>query len=64
MGKAAIKVSSVDVDKLLEMLNAALAEEWLAYYQYWIGARLMEGPMRSEVEPELLVHANEELGQQ
>ena len=62
MGKAAIKVSSVDVDKLLEMLNAALAEEWLAYYQYWIGARLMEGPMRSEVEPELLVHANEELG--
>ncbi len=61
MGKEAIKVSSVDVDKLLEMLNAALSEEWLAYYQYWIGARLMEGPMRSEVEPELLVHATEEL---
>ena len=61
MGKEAIKVSSVDVDKLLEMLNAALSEEWLAYYQYWIGARLMEGPMRSEVEPELLVHADEEL---
>jgi bacterioferritin len=61
MGKEAIKISTVDLDKLLDMLNAALAEEWLAYYQYWIGARLMEGPMRSEVEPELLVHANEEL---
>ncbi|MGE4433002.1 MAG: ferritin-like domain-containing protein [Bacteroidales bacterium] len=61
MGKQAINVSSVDVRKLLDMLNAALSEEWLAYYQYWIGARLMEGPMRSEVEPELLVHANEEL---
>ena len=61
MGKEARNVSSVDVDKLIEMLNAALSEEWLAYYQYWIGARLMEGPMRSEVEPELLVHANEEL---
>ena len=61
MGKEAIKVSSVDVDKLLEMLNAALSEEWLAYYQYWIGARLMEGPMRSEVEPELLIHATQEL---
>lgn len=61
MGKEAIKVSSVDVKKLIDMLNAALSEEWLAYYQYWIGARLMEGPMRSEVEPELLVHANEEL---
>ncbi len=61
MGKHAVKVADVDVNKLIDMLNAALAEEWLAYYQYWIGARLMEGPMRSEVEPELLVHANEEL---
>ncbi|MDD4145375.1 MAG: ferritin-like domain-containing protein [Prolixibacteraceae bacterium] len=61
MGKEAIKVASVDVKKLLEMLNAALSEEWLAYYQYWIGARLMEGPMRSEVEPELLLHADQEL---
>ncbi|HPE87807.1 MAG: ferritin [Bacteroidia bacterium] len=62
MGKEGIKAASVDVDKLLTMLNAALSEEWLAYYQYWIGARMMEGPMRSEVEPELLLHADEELG--
>ncbi len=61
MGKEAIKVASVDVEKLIGLLNAALSEEWLAYYQYWIGARLMEGPMRSEVEPELLVHADQEL---
>ena len=61
MGKQAIKVASVDVKKLIKMLNAALSEEWLAYYQYWIGARLMEGPMRSEVEPELLLHADQEL---
>ena len=62
MGKQGIISASVDIEKLLEMLNAALSEEWLAYYQYWIGARLMEGPMRSEVEPELLVHADQELG--
>lgn len=61
MGKRAVTIANLDVEKLLEMLNAALAEEWLAYYQYWIGARVMEGPMRSAVEPELLVHANEEL---
>lgn len=61
MGKEAIKISSVDNGQLIQMLNAALSEEWLAYYQYWIGARLMEGPMRSEVEPELLLHANQEL---
>lgn len=62
MGKRSVKIANLDVEKLLEMLNAALAEEWLAYYQYWIGARVMEGPMRSEVEPELLIHATQELG--
>ena len=62
MGKEAKKIVTVDVAKLLEMLNAALAEEWLAYYQYWVGAKVMEGPMRSEIEPELLLHANQELG--
>jgi len=62
MGKQGIKISSVDVQDLLKQLNGALSEEWLAYYQYWIGARLMEGPMRSEVEPELLLHADQELG--
>ena len=61
MGKKAIDILSIDVEKLINMLNAALSEEWLAYYQYWIGARLMEGPMRSEIEPELLLHATQEL---
>jgi len=61
MGKEAKQVVSVDLEKLLGMLNAALAEEWLAFYQYWIGARVMEGPMRSEIEPELLLHATQEL---
>ena len=61
MGKQGIKISTVNVKELLKMLNAALSEEWLAYYQYWIGARVMEGPMRSEVEPELLLHADQEL---
>lgn len=62
MGKQAIKSASVDVKELIKMLNAALSEEWLAYFQYWIGARMMEGPMRAEIEPELLLHATQELG--
>jgi len=61
MGKKAVDILKIDVQKLIDMLNAALSEEWLAYYQYWIGARLMEGPMRSEIEPELLLHATQEL---
>ncbi|MDW7669577.1 MAG: ferritin-like domain-containing protein [Bacillota bacterium] len=63
MGQSArgINEKKIDVDKLIEMLNEALAEEWLAYYQYWIGARVIEGPTRDEVEQELLLHATEEL---
>ena len=62
MGKQALNILDIDINKLVGMLNAALSEEWLAYYQYWIGARMMEGPMRSEIEPELLLHADQELG--
>jgi bacterioferritin len=61
MGKKGVEILGIDVDELIQMLNEALCEEWLAYYQYWIGARVMEGPMRSEIEPELLVHADQEL---
>ena len=50
------------LQELLQQLNEALAEEWPAHYHYWVGARVMEGPMRSEVEPELLLHATEALG--
>lgn len=61
MGKIGVEILGIDVSKLIQILNEALCEEWLAYYQYWIGARMMEGPMRSEIEPELLVHADQEL---
>ena len=61
MGRRGVEILDIDVNKLIKMLNEALSEEWLAFYQYWIGARIMEGPMRSEIEPELLIHANQEL---
>jgi bacterioferritin len=60
MGKKGVEILGVEAEKLIRMLNEALCEEWLAYYQYWIGARMMEGPMRSEIEPELLLHADQE----
>jgi len=62
MGKKAMEIVNLDINELVQMLNEALAEEWLAYYQYWIGARVMEGPMRTEIEKELLLHATQELG--
>jgi len=61
MGTLARKMIGQDADKLIEMLNKALADEWLAYYQYWTGAKVAAGPMRGAVTMELEEHAAEEL---
>jgi len=61
MGKHGVEILDLDVKKLIQMLNEALAEEWLAYYQYWIGSRVIEGPMRTDIEQELQIHADQEL---
>ena len=51
----------LDVDELLKLLNKAFADEWLAYYQYWVGAQIVQGPMRGLLESELMEHAGDEL---
>ena len=62
MGTKGREIVGLDVDDLIEMLNKALADEWQAYYQYWVGAKVAKGPMRGTVAAELLQHATEELG--
>lgn len=62
MGTVGRSLVGKDVDQLIELLNKALADEWLAYYQYWIGAKVAKGPMRGAVTVELEEHATEELG--
>ncbi len=61
MGTKGREIVEMDVEKLIEELNKALADEWLAYTQYWIGAKIVEGPMRGAVAAELEEHANDEL---
>jgi bacterioferritin len=61
MGTKGTEIVGMDVKELIKMLNKALADEWLAYYQYWVGAKIVEGPMRPNVESELNEHADEEL---
>ena len=60
MGEMAQKISKVDHKELLDILNVAFAEEWLAYYQYWIAARIMSGPMSLSIGEEFKKHAHEE----
>lgn len=61
MGTRGREIVGMDVEELLTLLNRAFASEWLAYYQYWLGAKLVKGPMKDAVATELNLHATEEL---
>lgn len=54
-------IITANLPGLIIKLNQSLADEWLAYYQYYICAKLVTGPMRSEAIIELAEHAQEEL---
>jgi bacterioferritin len=61
MGTKGREIVGMDVEQLLTLLNRAFADEWLAYYQYWLGAKVVKGPMKEAVIAELLQHATDEL---
>ncbi len=61
MAQKGREIVKMNVDELITLLNKALADEWLAYYQYWIGAKVVKGPMKDAVIAELDLHATEEL---
>ncbi len=61
MGTRGIEIVNMDVNKVIELLNKAFADEWLAYYQYWLGAKVVAGPMKEAAIAELIEHANDEL---
>ena len=61
MGTRGREIIGMNVNELLDLLNSAYASEWLAYYQYWLGAKLIKGPMKDAVAAELTLHATEEL---
>ena len=61
MGTRGREIVGMDVDELLALLNRAYADEWLAYYGYWLGAKVVKGPMKDAVMAELTQHAADEL---
>lgn len=52
---------SFNIEVLIAMLNSAIADEWLAYFQYWVGSKLVKGKLRPHIQEELKEHAEEEL---
>ncbi|WMW25668.1 ferritin-like domain-containing protein [Methanolobus sediminis] len=61
MGTKGVEILGLDVNELIDLLNKALADEWYAYYQYWVGAKVIKGPMREAAVAELIQHATDEL---
>ena len=61
MGTKGLSLIKLDVNSLIEKLNSALADEWLAYYQYWVGAKVIRGAMKDAAMAELNEHAADEL---
>ena len=60
-GREILKSFGINIDELAGMLNRVYADEWLAYYQYWIGAKTAVGIPREAVVAELTQHAADEL---
>ncbi len=61
MGKKAKEIVGKDAERIISELNKALADEWLAYLQYWNSAKIIKGKMASVAAKELEAIANEEL---
>jgi len=60
-GRKILEELGIKIPELITLLNKAFADEWLAYYQYWLGAKVAVGIPRENVVAELIQHATDEL---
>ncbi len=54
-------IKGIEVEELIKLLNKAYADEWLAYYQYYIEEKVVKGIMKDAAIAELNQHAQDEL---
>lgn len=54
-------IQGIEISEIIRMLNKAYADEWLAYYQYFIEAKVIKGIMKDAAIAELTQHATDEL---
>ena len=54
-------VKGIEIDEVIRLLNKAYADEWLAYYQYYIEEKVVTGIMKDAAVTELSQHAADEL---
>ncbi|MEK6660180.1 MAG: ferritin-like domain-containing protein [Campylobacterota bacterium] len=54
-------IKGIEVSEIIKLLNKAYADEWLAYYQYFIESKVVKGIMKDAAIVELNQHAADEL---
>lgn len=54
-------IQGIEINEIITTLNKAYADEWLAYYQYFIEAKVIKGIMKDAAIAELTQHATDEL---
>ncbi len=54
-------IKGIEINEVIGLLNKAYADEWLAYYQYFIEAKVIKGIMKDAAIAELDQHATDEL---
>ncbi|HFQ60925.1 MAG TPA: ferritin [Epsilonproteobacteria bacterium] len=54
-------IKGIEINDIIAVLNKAYADEWLAYYQYFIEAKVIKGIMKDAAIAELQQHATDEL---
>lgn len=54
-------IKGLEINEIIATLNRAYADEWLAYYQYFIEAKVIKGIMKDAAIAELTQHATDEL---
>jgi bacterioferritin len=54
-------IKGLEIQQIVDTLNRAYADEWLAYYQYFIESKVVKGIMKDAAIAELDQHAADEL---
>jgi len=54
-------IKGLEISDIIATLNRAYADEWLAYYQYFIESKVTKGIMKDAIISELTLHAADEL---
>ncbi len=53
-------IKGIEAEEVVRLLNRAYADEWLAYYQYYIEEKVVKGLMKDAAIAELQEHPQDE----